>query len=171
MTKRIIRTFSKKGGKGRRSQGEGQPGPFFAPNSFVCLPAIQYPTLPTRTLPAHDSAPINPNISMSLPAFDPNDGWISCRCRVAKSQLLHDANISVGVGPQKALNVTYLWVHSRMGVFWKESVSSSFTMHLFPREASKTASLKSSPPATSIFLPPRRSAAFCRPGMVPIRAC
>ena len=73
--------------------------------------------------------------------------------------------------PQKALNVTYLWVHSRMGVFWKESVSSSFTMHLFPREASKTAVPKSSPPATSIFLPPRRSAAFCRPGMVPMRAC
>ena len=70
--------------------------------------------------------------------------------------------------PQKALNVTYLCVHSRMGVFWKESVSSSFTIHLFPREASKTASLKSSPPATSIFFPPRRRAAFCRPTMVPI---
>ena len=37
---------------------------------------------------------------MSLPAFDPNDDRISCRYRVAKSQLLHDANISLGVGRQ-----------------------------------------------------------------------
>ena len=55
---------------------------------------------PRLSQPAHDSAPINPNISMSLPAFDPNDDRISCRYRVAKSQLLHDANISLGVGRQ-----------------------------------------------------------------------